>query len=109
MLDENAVINIRIDIQTIENFRNVAEVLGLPHSRVRIREALNRATLFAHPDEEEIRGVGIVSFFEPAQRPGGAPSQREHLRGGPVRSIPWRNSNERPPGVTMDAGEAGSG
>ena len=108
-LDENGVINIRIGTQTIENFRNVAEVLGLPHSRVRIREALNRATLFAHPDEEEIRGVDIVSFFEPAERPGGAPSQREHLRGGPVRLIPWRNSNERPPGVTMDAGEAGSG
>ena len=35
-LDENGVITIRVATQVIEHFRDVANVLGLPHSRVRI-------------------------------------------------------------------------
>jgi CO/xanthine dehydrogenase Mo-binding subunit len=35
-LDEHGVITIRVATQVIEHFRDVANVLGLPHSRVRI-------------------------------------------------------------------------
>jgi CO/xanthine dehydrogenase Mo-binding subunit len=35
-LDESGVITIRVATQVIEHFRDVANVLGLPHSRVRI-------------------------------------------------------------------------
>jgi CO/xanthine dehydrogenase Mo-binding subunit len=35
-LDENGVITLRVATQVIEHFRDVANVLGLPHSRVRI-------------------------------------------------------------------------
>lgn len=35
-LDENGVINIRVGTQIIEHFRDIAEVLGLPHNKVRI-------------------------------------------------------------------------
>jgi CO/xanthine dehydrogenase Mo-binding subunit len=35
-LDENGVVTIRVATQVIEHFRDVANVLGLPHSRVRI-------------------------------------------------------------------------
>ncbi len=35
-LDENGVITIRVATQVIEHFRDVANVLGLPHSRVRV-------------------------------------------------------------------------
>jgi CO/xanthine dehydrogenase Mo-binding subunit len=35
-LDENGVITIRVATQVIEHYRDVANVLGLPHSRVRI-------------------------------------------------------------------------
>ena len=34
--DENGVINIRVSTQVIEYFREVANVLGLPHNRVRV-------------------------------------------------------------------------
>ena len=34
--DENGVINIRVSTQVIEHFRSVAEVLRLPHNRVRV-------------------------------------------------------------------------
>ncbi len=36
-IDENSVINIRVGSQVIEHFRDVADVLGLPHNRVRYR------------------------------------------------------------------------
>jgi CO/xanthine dehydrogenase Mo-binding subunit len=35
-LDDNGVITIRVATQVIEHFRDVANVLGLPHSRVRL-------------------------------------------------------------------------
>jgi CO/xanthine dehydrogenase Mo-binding subunit len=35
-IDENGVINIRVSTQMIEHFREVADVLGLPHNRVRV-------------------------------------------------------------------------
>ncbi len=35
-IDENGVITIRVATQVIEHFRGVADVLGLPHNRVRI-------------------------------------------------------------------------
>jgi len=35
-LDENGVITLRVATQVIEHFRDVANVLGLPHSKVRI-------------------------------------------------------------------------
>ena len=35
-LDENGVITLRVATQVIEHFRDVANVLGLPHSRVRV-------------------------------------------------------------------------
>ncbi len=35
-LDENGVVTLRVATQVIEHFRDVANVLGLPHSRVRI-------------------------------------------------------------------------
>jgi CO/xanthine dehydrogenase Mo-binding subunit len=35
-IDEHGVITIRVSTQVIEHFRTVAEVLGLPHNRVRV-------------------------------------------------------------------------
>jgi CO/xanthine dehydrogenase Mo-binding subunit len=35
-LDENGVINIRVSTQVIEHFRTVADVLSLPHNRIRV-------------------------------------------------------------------------
>ena len=35
-IDESGVINIRVSTQVIEHFRGIAEVLGLPHNRVRV-------------------------------------------------------------------------
>lgn len=35
-VDENGVINIRVATQVIEHFRDVANVLGLPHNKVRV-------------------------------------------------------------------------
>ncbi|MFB3883964.1 MAG: xanthine dehydrogenase family protein molybdopterin-binding subunit [Thermodesulfobacteriota bacterium] len=35
-IDENGVITIRVSTQVIEHFRTVADVLGLPHNRVRV-------------------------------------------------------------------------
>jgi CO/xanthine dehydrogenase Mo-binding subunit len=39
-VDENDVINIRVSTQVIEHFRFVADAVGVPHNRVRIRGAL---------------------------------------------------------------------
>ena len=39
-LDENAVVNIRVSTQVIEHFRPIADAIGVPHNRVRIRGAL---------------------------------------------------------------------
>ena len=38
--DENEVVNIRVSTQVIEHFRAIADAIGLPHNRVRIRGAL---------------------------------------------------------------------
>jgi CO/xanthine dehydrogenase Mo-binding subunit len=35
-IDENEVITLRVSTQVIEHFRTIAEVLGLPHNRVRV-------------------------------------------------------------------------
>jgi CO/xanthine dehydrogenase Mo-binding subunit len=35
-IDENGVITIRVSTQVIEHFRGIADVLGLPHNRVRV-------------------------------------------------------------------------
>lgn len=35
-LDEEEVVNIRVSTQVIEHFRTVAEVLGIPHNKVRV-------------------------------------------------------------------------
>ncbi len=35
-IDENGVITIRVSTQVIEHFRSVADVIGLPHNRVRV-------------------------------------------------------------------------
>ena len=39
-LDENRVVNIRVSTQVIEHFRPIADAVGVPHNRVRIRGAL---------------------------------------------------------------------
>ena len=39
-VDENEVINIRMSTQVIEHFRFVADAIGVPHNKVRIRGAL---------------------------------------------------------------------
>ena len=39
-MDENGVINIRVSTQVIEHFRPIADAIGVPHNRVRIRGAL---------------------------------------------------------------------
>ncbi len=39
-IDEHDVVNIRTATQSVERFRDVAEVLGVPHSKVRIRGAM---------------------------------------------------------------------
>ena len=39
-LDENGVVNIRVSTQVIEHFRPIADAIGVPHNRVRIRGAL---------------------------------------------------------------------
>ncbi len=39
-MDENGVINIRACTQVIEHFRTIADAIGVPHNRVRIRGAL---------------------------------------------------------------------
>lgn len=39
-VDEDGVINIRVSTQVIEHFRFVADAVGVPHNRVRIRGAL---------------------------------------------------------------------
>ncbi len=39
-IDEDGVINIRVSTQVIEHFRFVADAVGVPHNRVRIRGAL---------------------------------------------------------------------
>ena len=39
-MDENGVINIRVSTQVIEHFRPIADAIGAPHNRVRIRGAL---------------------------------------------------------------------
>ena len=38
--DENDVINIRVSTQVIEHFRFIADAIGVPHNKVRIRGAL---------------------------------------------------------------------
>ncbi|MBZ0139644.1 MAG: molybdopterin-dependent oxidoreductase, partial [Pseudorhodoplanes sp.] len=38
--DENDVVNIRISTQVIEHFRAIADAIGVPHNKVRIRGAL---------------------------------------------------------------------
>lgn len=35
-IDENGVITIRVSTQVIEHFRDVADVLGIPHNRIRV-------------------------------------------------------------------------
>lgn len=35
-VDENGVVTIRVSTQVIEHFRDVADILGLPHNRVRV-------------------------------------------------------------------------
>jgi CO/xanthine dehydrogenase Mo-binding subunit len=35
-IDENGIINIRVSTQVIEHFRGIADVLNLPHNRVRV-------------------------------------------------------------------------
>ncbi|MFQ5775356.1 MAG: xanthine dehydrogenase family protein molybdopterin-binding subunit [Kiloniellaceae bacterium] len=39
-VDENEVINIRVSTQVIEHFRFIADAVGVPHNKVRIRGAL---------------------------------------------------------------------
>ncbi len=39
-VDENGVVNIRMSTQVIEHFRFVADAIGVPHNKVRIRGAL---------------------------------------------------------------------
>ncbi|MFQ6023729.1 MAG: xanthine dehydrogenase family protein molybdopterin-binding subunit [Acidiferrobacterales bacterium] len=39
-VDENDVINIRVSTQVIEHFRFIADAVGVPHNKVRIRGAL---------------------------------------------------------------------
>ncbi len=39
-VDENEVINIRVSTQVIEHFRAIADAVGVPHNKVRIRGAL---------------------------------------------------------------------
>ena len=39
-IDENDVVNIRVSTQVIEHFRPIADALGVPHNKVRIRGAL---------------------------------------------------------------------
>ena len=38
--DENDVVNIRVSTQVIEHFRPIADALGVPHNKVRVRGAL---------------------------------------------------------------------
>ncbi len=38
--DENEVVNIRVSTQVIEHFRAIADAIGVPHNKVRIRGAL---------------------------------------------------------------------
>jgi CO/xanthine dehydrogenase Mo-binding subunit len=38
--DENDVVNIRVSTQVIEHFRPIADAIGVPHNKVRIRGAL---------------------------------------------------------------------
>ena len=39
-VDENEVVNIRVSTQVIEHFRPIADALGVPHNKVRVRGAL---------------------------------------------------------------------
>ncbi len=39
-VDENEVVNIRVATQVIEHFRAIADAIGVPHNRVRIRGAM---------------------------------------------------------------------
>lgn len=39
-VDENEVVNIRVSTQVIEHFRAIADAIGVPHNKVRIRGAL---------------------------------------------------------------------
>lgn len=39
-VDENEVVNIRVATQVIEHFRPIADAIGVPHNKVRIRGAL---------------------------------------------------------------------
>lgn len=39
-IDENEVVNIRVCTQVIEHFRAIADAIGVPHNKVRIRGAL---------------------------------------------------------------------
>jgi CO/xanthine dehydrogenase Mo-binding subunit len=39
-VDENEVVNIRVSTQVIEHFRGIADAVGLPHNKIRIRGAL---------------------------------------------------------------------
>ena len=39
-VDENEVINIRVSTQVIEHFRGIADAVGVPHNKIRIRGAL---------------------------------------------------------------------
>ena len=39
-VDENDVVNIRVSTQVIEHFRPIADAIGVPHNKVRIRGAL---------------------------------------------------------------------
>jgi CO/xanthine dehydrogenase Mo-binding subunit len=39
-VDENDVINIRVSTQVIEHFRSIADAVGVPHNKVRVRGAM---------------------------------------------------------------------
>ena len=39
-VDENDVVNIRVSTQVIEHFRPIADAIGVPHNKVRVRGAL---------------------------------------------------------------------
>ena len=39
-IDENDVVNIRVSTQVIEHFRPIADAIGVPHNKVRVRGAL---------------------------------------------------------------------
>jgi len=58
-----------VDARSLDLSVSLPNVGELISKGIAIREAINRTVSITHPQEKDISGVGVVSFFEPGDRP----------------------------------------